>query len=321
MEYCMLGDSELRVSRLGFGGCPTGGHGWGSEAQNSKAAIQKALDAGVTFFDTADIYGLGQSETVFGEALAPARANVIIATKFGVRRIGNQTAYDNRSAYIRAALDESLQRLQTTYVDLYQLHYWDESTPLAEIQATMGDLVVAGKIRAWGVTNLDPLVLNAADGPMPVAFSYQHNLVTPHDATHLEWIRHKLAASFLSWGSLAQGALSGKYTDDHRFGADDRRAREVYSAFHGVGLAKRTALSGAMQEIKIRHPNRSLAQIAVRWILQDRPESIALVGIKRPQQIEEMVGAFGWSLTSTDMATLSSLAVRPAESFAATGTA
>ncbi|MEM6664061.1 MAG: aldo/keto reductase [Pseudomonadota bacterium] len=322
MEYCSLGTSGIQVSRLGFGGCPAGGHGWGGGVLETEAAIRAAMDAGVTLFDTADIYGLGQSETIFGEVLRPVRQRAVIATKFGVRRVDGRTVHDTRPAYIQEALEASLTRLKTDYVDLYQLHYWDGETPLADIQGTMADLIQAGKIRAWGVTNLDPLDLprdmdgHMHGGPAPVSYSYQHNLVTPHDPAHLDRIHSTAQASFLAWGSLAQGALSGKYADDHSFGEDDRRARDVYSAFHGAGLGKRRALLAAMRDAQTRHSGRSLAQIAIRWILQDRPESIALAGIKTPKQLDGLAGAFGWSLEPGDMALLSALAARPAESFA-----
>ena len=144
------------VSRLGFGCCPMGGDGWGiADETDLIRAVHTALDYSINFFDTADIYGFGVSEKVLGRALKGKRDKVVIATKFGARREHDKTFYDNSLKWIKQALDLSLYRLQTGYIDLYQIHYWDKKTPIEEILNILSDLQKQGKILAFGVTNID----------------------------------------------------------------------------------------------------------------------------------------------------------------------
>ena len=131
MEYIKLKNTDISVSRLCMGGCPMGGYGWGYVSENAViATVHRAIDGGVNFFDTADTYGLGQSERTLAKALEGRRENVIIATKFGVRTEKGKTSYDNSPEYIEKALHNSLKRLNTDYIDLYQIHYRDTTTPL-----------------------------------------------------------------------------------------------------------------------------------------------------------------------------------------------
>ena len=137
MEYITLNNSDLRVSRLCMGGCPMGGHGWGIvQEQELIAAVNTALDLGVNFFDTADVYGLGQSELTLGRALKSRRDQAVIASKFGVRVENHVTFYDNSPQWIRKACEESLRRLNTDYIDLYQLHYRDGKTDIRTVVET-----------------------------------------------------------------------------------------------------------------------------------------------------------------------------------------
>lgn len=135
MECINLGKSDLKVSRLGFGCCPMGGHGWGKvEEKDFKAAISAALDAGINFFDTADIYGFGHSEELLGKFLKERRKEAVIATKFGLRTDNKgKIFYDNSLAWIEKALDGSLSRLGVGQIDLYQVHYLDGKTPIADV--------------------------------------------------------------------------------------------------------------------------------------------------------------------------------------------
>tara|TARA_R110001606_G_scaffold391201_2_gene558848 strand:+ start:51652 stop:52578 length:927 start_codon:yes stop_codon:yes gene_type:complete len=293
------------VSRFGFGGCPLGGHGWGdTDERRLTAAIDAAFDAGVTFFDTADIYGLGRSEELLGDALQERRGEVTFATKFGVRRENDVTVYDNSSAWMRTSAEGSLKRLKTDRIDLYQLHYWDQQTPLADIVGGLQGLRDEGKIRAFGVTNLNPSEISRDPVEGLVSFSMEYNL-TRQDRT--EEIRRSEAGglTFLSWGSLAQGALSGKYAAGATFDPADRRSRGAYSAFHGEGVARREHAVSRLRAIAPNYPGRTLAQLAVRWILDSHPASVALVGMKSPGQVVDMSSAFDWSLSEEDLAFLS----------------
>lgn len=305
MEYVRLAGVDVEVSRFGFGGCPLGGHGWGEiDERRLVAAIDQAFDSGVTLFDTADIYGLGKSESLLGEVLRTRRDQVVYATKFGVRRMGDSTVYDNSPVWIREAAEGSLRRLQTDRIDLYQLHYWDRSTPLGDIVTTLQDLVCEGKIRSFGITNLDPSAISDRPVAGLVSFSMEYNLLR-QEATPTIWAAKSTGLTFLSWGSLAQGALSGKYRPDMVFDPNDRRSRDAYTAFHGEGLERRERVVSLLRAMTARYPGRSVAQLAIRWILDSHPASVALIGMKSPEQVLSTVGAFGWSLTDDDRAMLS----------------
>ena len=154
MEYITLKNSDLKVSRLCMGGCPMGGYGWGdTQEKDFLDAINAAIDAGLNFFDTADTYGLGQSEITLGKGLGNRRKEVIIETKFGVRYSNGKSVYDNSPAYIEEALNKSLTNLNTDYVDIYVIHYRDGRTPIEEVVGKMEELNKQGKIRFFGLSN------------------------------------------------------------------------------------------------------------------------------------------------------------------------
>ena len=155
MEYLTLKGTDLKVSRLCLGGCPMGGYGWGDvQDEELIKTIHAALDAGITMFDNADSYGLGHSEEILGKGLGKRRNNVVIATKFGVRVENGKTFYDNSPEYIRTACENSLKRLGTDYIDLYQVHYRDGKTPIAEVVNALDELKAEGKIRYYGLSNI-----------------------------------------------------------------------------------------------------------------------------------------------------------------------
>lgn len=309
MEYLTLSHSDLRVSRLCLGGCPMGGHGWGEvQEQELLAAVHAALDGGVTFFDTADVYGLGQSERLLGKALAARRHEVVIASKFGVCVGQGATRYDNSPDYIRKALEGSLQRLHTDYLDLYQLHYRDGVTPLAEVCATLEQLRQEGKIRYFGLSNIlakdfDELS-SLADRFVSVQDEY--SLACRKHERELQVLRDQFGLTPLTWGSLGQGILTGKYGREVTFASNDRRSREVYVNFHGEKLLRNLEIVEAMRPLAQAY-GKSVAAVAIRFILDYLHESVVLVGAKRPDQVHGNVDALGWHLAPHDIAHLEKL--------------
>ena len=154
MEYITLKNSNLSVSRFCMGGCPMGGYGWGeTNEKDFLDAIDTAIGNGVNYFDTADTYGLGQSEITLAKGLGTKRKDVVIQSKFGVRIIDGKTIYDNSPKYMREALEKSLMRLNTDYVDVYVIHYRDE-TPIEEVIEGMKTLQKEGKVRYFGLSNI-----------------------------------------------------------------------------------------------------------------------------------------------------------------------
>lgn len=302
MEYNTLRNQADRFSALGFGCCPMGLHGWGSDVNEKELfqAVEIALDHGVTLFDTADVYGLGTSERILGRSLGSRRTEARIASKFGVRidESGN-TFYDNSPGWIDTALEASLKRLGTDYIDLYQVHYPDGITPLEELFHHLEKKVAEGKIISYGVSNFSDLPLTLP--PNLVSFSMEHSLCNrTHEAT-INLLKSKMGLHFFSWGSLAQGFLSGVYDKQTKFAKNDRRSRHIYNNFHGQTFIRNLKIIECMKEISL-DIGRSLPQIAIRWLLDNLAgDTTVLLGIKRPSNILEAIGAFDWHLNEYHM--------------------
>jgi len=298
-EYVNFPVLDLKVSRIGFGCCPMGQYGWGATDEHELIkAVHAAIDRGITFFDTADVYGLGVSEFVLGKALKGKRESAIIATKFGVRIENDQIFFDNSKKWINRSVNKSLSRLGTDYIDLYQLHYMDNKTPIDETLSELQSLRNSGKIRAFGVTNIDLSdhgITQPVDGL--ASFSFEYSLANRMFETVVYANQEKSGLCFLSWGSLGQGILCGKYDSATEFSEIDRRSREVYINFHGQKLAQNLRIVDYMRNILPYYKDKTLSQLAIRWILDQIPFSIALTGIKRPAQIKKNFGALGWRLS------------------------
>ena len=306
MEYITLKNTDLQVSRVCMGGCPMGGHGWGNvQEQELLDAVNAALDNGINFFDTADTYGLGKSEETLAKGLGSRRHQAVIASKFGVR-VGNQgTFYDNSPQWIRTACENSLRRLNTDYIDLYQIHYRDGKTPLEDVMGTLEALQCEGKIRHIGISNLTRKDLPEL---LPYAGKFatlqnQYSLATRDLEADILELANTLNLTPTTWGSLGQGVLTGKYDRSAAFGTDDRRSRQIYVNFHGEKLEKNLQIVDVVQGIAARY-NKPVSAVAVRFILDQLPGSVALCGAKRPAQILGTAAALGWTLESEHLKTL-----------------
>ena len=294
------------VSRIAFGAEPLGGYEWGDvDFGEIERAVGMALDLGVNLFDTADCYGHGESERRLGRVLANCRDRAVIATKFGVRFDGqNRAYYDNSVDYIEQALNGSLQRLGTDFIDLYQLHWPDGRTPLDAVFDRLDRLRDSGKIRAYGVTNVAPEKLYPhAKRPGLASFSLQYSLAhREHEGAIRRLCGEGLV--FLSWGSLGQGILSGHYDLDHRWPEHDRRHRPQYEHFHGEKLARNLALVERLREVAKLENYPSPSVGALRFILDNLSSSVAIVGIKSCAQIAQNVLASERPMTSESLARL-----------------
>ncbi len=305
MEHLSLAGGALQVSRVGFGCCPLGGHDWGTVDQEEiLRAAHLALDDGINLFDTADVYGLGRSEEALARVLAVRRGDAVVATKFGVRHAGGKTWFDNSPGWIRQACEDSLRRLSTDVIDVYQVHYWDAVTDWDDIFATLEELRSQGKIRWVGISNVPESMLALRNLPdFVVSFQMQHSLVDRDNELFIGQVQRQWGLSFWSWGSLAQGLLSGKYAPGQTFGDDDRRSRLVYENFHG---AKAEANQTALVRLRAtaERLGRTPAQVAIRFLLSTVPHSLALTGVKSVAQVKENAGALGWALSAEDIAAL-----------------
>ena len=309
METNTLKGTALQVSRLCIGGCPAGEYGWGDVSREDvKHAMLHAVEIGVNFFDTADTYGLGRSEETLGETLKSMRNQVVLATKFGVRVENGKTMFDNSPAYIEQALSASLKRLQTDHIDLYQVHYLDENTPIQVMMEALIKHQEKGDILAIGLSNIKPEALPALLPYREHIATFQNHFSLAHrdDETTMRQIADKLSISPLTWGSLGQGILTGKYDANVHFDANDRRSRTVYDNFYGDKLRKNLRIVDAMRPIAKAH-GVPLSSVAVRWILDDLPISVVITGVKSPQQAQDNALALSFTLTAAERQVLSEI--------------
>ena len=307
MEYLQLSNTDLTVSRFCMGGCPMGGYDWGdTKEEDFIEAIHAAIDHGVNFFDTADTYGLGQSEKTLAHGIKGKRQNVVIQTKFGVRaEKGKKTIIDNSPEYLREALDQSLRRLQTDYIDIYVVHYWDQKTPPHTIIEELERQKQAGKIRYYGLSNArsDALELCKPYKGQFATSQFEFSLCCRNWEADIRRTENMLDVTPMTWGSLGQGILSGKYDENVKFGSNDRRRREIYTNFHGDKLKHNMDIVKVLQEISAQR-GLSCAAIAIRFILDIFPKGVPIVGIKNACQLQDNILSQGWHLSLEEMTKL-----------------
>ncbi len=296
MESVQL-SRRLSVTRLGFGGCPLGGHGWGEDFQATEGmdAVRRARDHGVTFFDTADVYGLGQSERLLSEALGTQRHDAVIATKFGVRWDEHgSTTKDLSLPYLRSALESSLRRLRLESIPLYYVHWPDHVTPIVDVIGELERCQEEGKIQAIGVSNFSAQQLEQACSVTQIAaVQFQCSLVDREQLQSLVPVARKHGVKLVAWGALAQGLLTGKFDGNASFAKGDRRHR--YENFNGAKFEANLKVVDSVRSVAAKS-GRSPAQVAIRWLLDSQNIDVVLFGAKRPRQVDDNVGSARWSL-------------------------
>lgn len=305
-DYLILKNSNIRVSRICFGGCPMGGYGWGKTNETDFIeAVHASLDNGINFFDTADVYGLGESEIVLGKALKERRDEAVIASKFGCRRKDGKTYYDNSPEWIREALNESLARLNTNYIDLYQMHYWDGVTPLNQIVDTLEELKKEGKIKSYGLSNVhgDELKHIAEFKNNFSTLQNEYSLANRENESDFIKLFNDLGLTSLTWGSLGQGVLAGRIDKNTVFEPNDRRLRPEYINFHGERFIHNLQIVEVLKKLSKKY-HKSVPSVAIRFILDYLPNSVVLVGIKNKKQLLDNKDALGWHLHKKDITIL-----------------
>jgi len=308
MEYKQLGLSDLQISRIGFGCWAIGGHGYGKvDDRESVKAIQRALDLGINFFDTADVYGFGHSEEILSKALGKIRKEVVIATKFGVHWDSTGRTYkDCNPKRINEALEGSLRRLKIDCVPLYQIHWYDGITPTEEIMETLIECQKAGKIRYIGCSNFSiRLIRKACKINRVESNQVLYNVLDRDTEKDIIKCAKELKIGILVYSVLSRGLFSGKYKEDSQFDFNDTRNKD--NSFRGKRLKKNLRAYDKLKEVAIDY-NKTPIQVAIRWILDNPHVTSAIVGIKKIKQLEENVGAIGWELRPNDREILSSMA-------------
>ncbi len=301
MQKVKIQKTDLEVSALCMGGCPLGGYGWGDVSRQELIdAVKTAVENGINFFDTADTYGLGESERTLAEALGADKNNVVITTKFGVKVENGKTTYDNSREYIFSAVEGSLKRLGRDCIDLYQVHYRDGKTPLSDVAESLERLREQGKIRYYGLSNIhkdDEKELKSLSSSPFVSFQDEYSLACRKNESEMFAFRDKFEMTPFTWGSLGQGILSGKYDKNCKFEANDRRSRDIYVNFHGEKLLKNLEIVEVLKEIA-SETGKSVSSVAIRWILDYLKDSVVIVGVKNPKQVLQNVESLSFELNA-----------------------
>ena len=299
-EFVDIPQTQLKVSRVALGTWAMGGWMWGgTDQRESVATIHAALHQGINLIDTAPVYGFGVSEEIVGAALVRRRAEAVIATKAGLEWRDGKVYRNATRARIMQEVDDSLRRLRTDYIDIYQVHWPDPLVPVEETAEAMRSLYEQGKIRAIGVSNFSVSQMQRFRQVAPL-----HVLQPPYnlferaiEAEILPYCRANDIA-MLGYGALCRGLLSGRMRLDSTFDGDD--LRRIDPKFKPPRFAQYLNAVRQLDELARRF-HRSVIQLAVRWML-DQGISVALWGARRPDQLEAAGGVGGWSLNATHRA-------------------
>lgn len=290
MKYREFGNSGIRVSEIGFGAWPIGGNAHGNsygttDDRQSLEAIERAIALGCNFFDTADVYGYGHSEELLGRAIRHGRDRVVIATKVGGDFYTGAGRRNFGADYIRFALDKSLKRLRTDYLDVYQLH----NPPLKLIEkeetyAVLKDLKREGKIRAWGLSIFDPIEgLTALRIGRPDCIQVVYNIFSPRAAEELLPKAGQAGCAIIAREPLANGFLTGKYAEDSHFEPGDIR--------HDWPRPYISARVRASARLRALAPDGSLARLALRFAISSPHVSVVIPGTKTAEQAQDNMQA------------------------------
>ena len=285
MQYRRLGKEGPTVSAIGLGAMSFAGVYGGAEDEESAATIARALELGVTFIDTANIYGSGHSEEVVGRAITGRRADVVLATKFGG---GGGSGLGKRDK-VRPALEESLARLGTDYVDLYYLHRVDPATPIEETVGAMAELVAAGLVRYLGLSEAAPETIRRAHATHPItALQTEYSLFSREPEEAILPTTRELGIGFVAYSPLGRGMLTGQFQRLEDIPADDWRRSvprwQEENFDHNVRLVRR------LEEIALRR-NISTAQLALAWVLHQGDDIVPIPGTRRRENLEANAAA------------------------------
>ncbi len=303
LEYTAF-PADIKVSRIGLGTWAIGGWLWGgTNEKEAIAAVHKALDMGITLIDLAAVYGFGLAEEIIAKALdtPERREKAVLATKAGVVWNDKGQVWRDASAKsIRKEIEDSLRRLKTDHIDIYQLHWPDPKVPIQESAEVFKALYQEGKIRAVGVSNFSAIQMQEWMKHAPL-----HSIQPPYNLFERETEKEVLPFAAqnhigaMTYGSLCRGLLTGKFDENAQFPEGDIR-KEIDPKFHPENLKNYLA---AVEELKAmaQEKGKSVAHLAVRWVLDQPGVTAALWGARRPEQLDEIAGVSGWNLDQADM--------------------
>jgi aryl-alcohol dehydrogenase-like predicted oxidoreductase len=318
MEYRQFGQTDMQVSAMGFGCWEIGGTYGKIEAAQFEQAVQRAIDVGINCFDTAEAYGMGASEQALARALGKRRHDVYVVTKFGVGYEEAPNRRDSSRQRVMASIEKSLRHLQTDYVDVYLVHWPDVHTPFEETMRALDDVVQQGKARYIGVSNFRLAQLEACMRVRRIDVAqYGWNMFDRRMQAEIFPYCAAQQIGVMAYGSLAYGMLTGTFHADMQFDETDWRSRRGRM---GVINLFRTLFSPesfprnlhAVEELKAlaAEYHKTLPQFALRWTLSHPVISVGLVGCRQAVEVEENLGALGWSIAAADMAAIDAIFAR-----------
>ncbi|SMF89955.1 hypothetical protein SAMN02982917_6910 [Azospirillum oryzae] len=298
MKVRKLGD--LEVSALGLG-CMGLSYGYGpaTDRRDAIKLIRAAHERGVTFFDTAEAYGPGLNEEVVGEALEPVRDQVVIATKFGFKNGLPSDGMDSRPERIRQVADEALQRLRTDRIDLFYQHRVDPDVSVEDVAGTVKELIDAGKVRHFGMSEAGPEAIRRAHAVQPLAaLQSEYSMFWREPEAEILPLLEELGIGFVPFAPLGKGFLTGKLGPKTVFAKDDFRSN--VPRFQANALTANQALVDLVTAIAMEK-SRTPAQIALAWLLAQRPWIVPIPGTTKLHRLEENLGGADVELTSDDL--------------------
>jgi aryl-alcohol dehydrogenase-like predicted oxidoreductase len=301
MQKRLLGKSSVEVSAIGLG-CMgmTYGYGPASDKNEMIALIHKAVERGVTFFDTAQAYGPFANEELVGAALAPFRDQVVIATKFGIRFDPNeQQVVDSRPSYIKESAEGSLKRLRVEAIDLFYQHRVDPTVPIEDVAGALKDLIREGKVKHYGLSEPGVQTIRRAHAVHPVAaVQSEYSIWWRRPEEELLATLEELGIGFVPFSPLGKGFLTGKIDENTTFDSSD--FRNIVPRFTQEARKANVALVELLRSIAERKKTTS-AQIALAWLLAQKPWIVPIPGTRKLERLEENIGAVAVELSPDDL--------------------
>lgn len=308
METRALGKGRLEVSAVGLG-CMGFTQSYPPYPDRDEAirTIREAVDAGVTFFDTAEVYSYGKNEELVGEALQPVRDKVVIATKFGydlsetpdLNTSARPVSLSSRPETIRKAVEGSLRRLRTDHIDLYYQHRVDTNVPIETVAETVGGLIKEGKVLHWGLSEAAPATVRRAHAVCPLtAVQSEYSLWYRKPETELLPALEELGIGFVPFSPLGKAMLTGRFNKDTKFDKTDFRS--AIPRFQGDNLKHNMELVEYVEELAKRKET-SPARVAIAWLLAQKPWIVPIPGSKRIERIKENIGGAGIHFTDEEL--------------------
>lgn len=302
MEYVKISGTDINCSRIGLGCWAIGGWLWGgSDERESVDTILSALGRGINLIDTAAVYGFGRSEEIVGKALAGhgQRDKVVIATKAGLDWTAGRVYRNSTRSRIVKEVEDSLERLGTDYIDIYQIHWPDFDTPIEEAAEAMNDLYKAGKIRAIGVSNYSVGQMDAFRRRAPLHASQPpYNLFERGIEEDILPYCDSSGITMLLYGAICRGLLSGRMKADTKFEGDD--IRKADPKFKEPRFGEYLKAVGKLDDYARDKYGKRVIHLAIRWMLDKAPNHITLWGARRPEQLDPIAELTGWALDKDD---------------------